>query len=133
MRIYRPANPEELFNLRHASARNVIERIFGVLKRRFRILVIPPEYDMKTQVRLPAALAALHNFIRDHDPSEVEDFDGEDEDLDDPQPGEPVSMGDLAEGVPRRAERRQADDLRDRIAKAMWEDYRRELRERGLI
>src|ERR1700690_2668566 len=45
--IYRPENPKELFNLRHASARKVIERIFGVLKRRFRILVVPPEYDMK--------------------------------------------------------------------------------------
>jgi hypothetical protein len=29
---YRPANREELFNLRHASARNVIEQVFGVLK-----------------------------------------------------------------------------------------------------
>jgi len=28
-----PRNPKELFNLRHASARNVIEQIFGVLKR----------------------------------------------------------------------------------------------------
>ena len=33
--LYRPKTKEELFNLRHASARNVIERIFGVLKCRF--------------------------------------------------------------------------------------------------
>ena len=34
-----PHNPKELFNLRHASvARNAIERIFGILKQRFRIL-----------------------------------------------------------------------------------------------
>ena len=39
-------NPKELFNLCHASARNVVERIFGILKRRFRILCIPPEYGM---------------------------------------------------------------------------------------
>jgi hypothetical protein len=28
-------NAQELYNLRHASARNVVERIFGVLKERF--------------------------------------------------------------------------------------------------
>ena len=33
--IYSFANKEELFNLHHASARNVIEHIFGVLKHRF--------------------------------------------------------------------------------------------------
>ena len=66
--------PEELFNLRHASARNVIEHIFGVLKRRFRILVHPPEYSMDIQARLPPALAALHNFIRIHNPDEIVDI-----------------------------------------------------------
>lgn len=30
----RPANWEELYNLRHASAQNAIEQIFGILKRR---------------------------------------------------------------------------------------------------
>jgi hypothetical protein len=32
LKLYRLRNKEELFNLRHASARNIIERIFGVLK-----------------------------------------------------------------------------------------------------
>jgi hypothetical protein len=44
-------------------AQNVIERIFGVLKRRFRILIVPPELDMHWQARLPAALVAIYNFI----------------------------------------------------------------------
>src|ERR1700734_2352747 len=69
---YRPVNKEELFNLRHAQARNVIERIFGVLKRRFRILVIPPEYSVKVQAQIPSALCAIHNFIRIHDHEEDE-------------------------------------------------------------
>ncbi len=30
-----PRNPKELFNLRHASARNAIEQIFGILKQHF--------------------------------------------------------------------------------------------------
>jgi hypothetical protein len=67
----RPCNKEELFNLRHASARNVIERIFGVMKKRFKILKDPPGYDMKIQVHIMLALCALHNFIRRHDPEEI--------------------------------------------------------------
>jgi hypothetical protein len=35
-RDYRPRTKEELFNLCHLSACNVIEHIFGVLKQRFR-------------------------------------------------------------------------------------------------
>ena len=37
----KPQNAKELFNLRHASLRNIIERCFGVFKRRFRILSTP--------------------------------------------------------------------------------------------
>ena len=65
-----PVNKEELFNLRHASARNVIERIFGVLKRCFRILLLAPEYNLEIQARIPAALCSIHNFIRTHDASD---------------------------------------------------------------
>jgi hypothetical protein len=61
-------NKEELFNLRHAGLRNVIERAFGVMKRQWRILVIPPEYDLDTQAHIPAALCAIHNFIQILDP-----------------------------------------------------------------
>ena len=43
---YRPANADKLFNLWYVSACNVIEWIFGVLKRRFRILVYPAEINM---------------------------------------------------------------------------------------
>jgi hypothetical protein len=62
-------NAKELFNLRHAQARNVIERIFGVLKQRFRILLLPPHYPLAFQSRIPVALCALQNFIQeiDHD------------------------------------------------------------------
>lgn len=34
----RPENPKELFNLRHSSLRTTIERAFGTLKNRFKIL-----------------------------------------------------------------------------------------------
>ena len=60
-----------MFNLRHASARNVVERIFGSMKRRFNILTHPVEYDMDIQAQIPPFTAAIHNFILDHDPGEV--------------------------------------------------------------
>ena len=129
MILHRPTTSEELYNLRHASARNVIERIFGVLKRHFRILVHPPKYDMRTQARLPAALGALHNFIHDNDPDDVADFEDDNENLYDG--GQPF-MGELAGGVPNRAERARASQRQESIAKAMWEQYLQEKAARGL-
>jgi hypothetical protein len=133
LNLSRPQNAEELFNLRHASARNVIERIFGVLKWRFRILVYPPQFDMEIQARLPPALAALHNFIRKHDPDDLADFD----DVEDPQPGTrtagpPAEEGQLAEGLPSAAERQQAHERRDKIAQEMWMQYQAELLRRTI-
>ena len=58
-----PRNKEELFNLRHAQARNCIERVFGISKKRFPILQSPNEYPYESQVKLVLALTALHNFI----------------------------------------------------------------------
>jgi len=37
-----PTNAKELFNLRHSSLRISIERAFGVLKKRFRVLDAEP-------------------------------------------------------------------------------------------
>ena len=116
-----PANPSELFNLQHASARNVIERIFGVLKRHFKILICPPEIGMDLQVRLPPALAAIHNFIRDLDPTDLSDFT----EVEDIQPG--WHSGDLADALPHRAERERANNRRDNIANAMWVQYQQYL------
>jgi len=59
-----------LFNLRHAQARNVIEHIFGVLKQRFRILLLPPHYPLDFQPCIPAALCAFQNFIQENDDNE---------------------------------------------------------------
>src|ERR1700736_3612115 len=69
---HRPKNREELFNLCHSSACNVIKEIFGVLKCRFRILLLAPEYSLEIQAQIPAALAAIHNFIQSHDPDDNE-------------------------------------------------------------
>jgi hypothetical protein len=123
---YRPVNADELYNLRHASARNVIERIFGVLKRRFRILVYPAEIHIDYQARIPAALAAIHNFIRIHDPDELEGF----AEADDDEQG--FFAGELAVGQTRTAEKRRANTRRDEIAAEMWEQYQAELQRRDM-
>ena len=60
-----PQSYKELFNLRHASARNAIERSFGILKKRWSILRTPSFFDIKTQIRIINACFVLHNFIRD--------------------------------------------------------------------
>jgi DDE superfamily endonuclease len=116
-----PANKEELFNLRHASARNVIERIFGILKHRFRILVFPPEYSMELQARIPAALCALHNFIRHADPTEIDEY----ADATDLANGRAngAEIGNLATQAINAADRDRMSLKRDQIAQDMWDSY----------
>ncbi|KAH6771138.1 nuclease HARBI1-like protein [Perilla frutescens var. hirtella] len=84
-----PRNASELFNLRHASLRNVIERIFGVFKSRFTIFKTAPPFSFRTQAELVLACAGLHNFLRkecrsDEFPVEYEG----DQDLPPPPPEE---------------------------------------------
>ncbi|PPE00533.1 hypothetical protein GOBAR_DD02438 [Gossypium barbadense] len=43
---YQPSSPQEFFNMKHASARNVIERCFGLLKLRWGILRSPSFYPI---------------------------------------------------------------------------------------
>jgi hypothetical protein len=65
---------KELFNHAHSSLRNVIERSFGVLKMKWRILLKMPSYLMEKQSKIIIACMALHNFIRDSNLSD-NDFD----------------------------------------------------------
>ena len=55
---------KEMFNYRHTSQRNVIERIFGVWKNRFCILQRIPQYSLKKQRDIVIACAVLQNFIK---------------------------------------------------------------------
>ena len=52
--------------MKHASARNVIERSFGLLKMRWAILRSPSYFPIKTQCRIVTACFLLHNFIRSY-------------------------------------------------------------------
>ena len=77
---------------------------------------------MQIQAQIPAALAALHNFIWQYDPKEICMFK-------DNQPFDFLmcahleSAGELGRGQVRLDERTQANERHDRIAAAMWEQY----------
>jgi hypothetical protein len=111
----RPQNAKELFNLRHASLRNVIERIFGVFKRRFRIFDKAPEYSSDIQVKLILALAGLHNYIREAEGATEDDLESYlDENMEESEnPIRPIQDGGSA----------AMNRLRDQIAEDMWKDY----------
>lgn len=89
---------------------------------------------MAIQIRIPPALAAIHNMLVELDPYDLEEHL---EDLD-AHGGPPdrergyadEDVGELAMGPIRRAEERRANARRDRIAQEMWTDYQRIVRER---
>jgi hypothetical protein len=82
LRRHRPPQVKyEKFNYLHSSLRNVIERSFGVLKQKWRILKSMPSFSHRRQKHIIIACMALHNFIRDI-PLRNEDFDKCDEDVD---------------------------------------------------
>jgi hypothetical protein len=134
----RPEDPEELFNLRHASARNAVERIFGVVKRRFRLMTAAPEYSFKMQAKFVPALAALHNFIQVHEPLDIPKSSQRSQSST-PQPDDPseeqprtITPDELGFEI-TTAEKERAAKRRDDIAKEMWFDYQVELRRRGIV
>ncbi|CAA0821757.1 Unknown protein, partial [Striga hermonthica] len=66
-----PGNARELFNRRHATVRNVIERSFGLLKGKFPMIKgLMPNYKVHSQTDIVIACCVLHNFIRMHEPLE---------------------------------------------------------------
>jgi hypothetical protein len=60
-----PRGKKEHFNYTHSRLRNVIERFFGVLKNKWRILFKVPSYPLRKQTKIIVACMALHNFIRE--------------------------------------------------------------------
>jgi DDE superfamily endonuclease len=113
-----PQNKEELFNLRHSRLRNVIERSFGILKGRFKILTIPRAFKIEAQARIVPALCVLNNIlinIREEIDLELEAEDPEDSDSETVQEHRGFTI--------TNAESRRAGKKRDEISTAMWNDY----------
>ena len=106
-----------MFNHRHSSLRNVIERTFGVLKKRFPIIASGTEtrYDVDAMTKIVLACCILHNFLRgiDNDESLLEEVDNEllEQDI---QPSTTHA---------REHDYRIGCDIRDAIPNEMWQDY----------
>ncbi|XP_044952571.1 protein ALP1-like [Hordeum vulgare subsp. vulgare] len=60
-----PRGRNETFNHLHSSLQNVIERSFGVLKMKWRILLGIRRYKVETQTMIITACTCLHNYIRE--------------------------------------------------------------------
>ncbi|XP_057803138.1 uncharacterized protein LOC131018433 [Salvia miltiorrhiza] len=115
-----PRNADELFNLRHASLRNVIERIFGIFKSRFTIFKTAPPFPFQTQAELVLACAGLHNFLRkecrsDEFPVEVEEGNVAPDVENNADILEYLSQSQLSQ-------RNEANIGRTNIANAMWQN-----------
>ncbi|XXG66422.1 hypothetical protein AAC387_Pa05g3906 [Persea americana] len=116
---HEPQNEKELFNLRHASLRNVIERAFGVLKKRFPIVASGNEsyFSVDTTSEIILACCILHNFLMDVDPDEhlihKVDCELQNGPVVNSREGPTVADEDSRLGAA----------LRDNIAAHMWNDY----------
>ena len=81
---------------------------------------------MEDQARLVSALAVVHNFIRVHDPNYLiieASSNGKGNDTEDAEDQDTVLRRD--EQVIPAEEQGRAAERRDRIARAMWRDYKK--------
>jgi hypothetical protein len=112
-----PVNKEELFNLRHSSLRNIIERGFGVVKKRFPILKTMPSYSFDVQTQLVLSCVMIHNFIKKNQGYE-DIFDlWDDDEVEAEQNNEEIE--DYNNNVNINVLRQWRDD----IAQDMWNSY----------
>ncbi len=115
----KPESPKELFNLRHWSMRNVVERIFGVFEGQWQTLN-GSAYPLETHVNLVLGLAAVHDFARAQGELN-EDFTqgGNDETTD-------MLNGQHTPQIPGGLKSRgtfMMEQKRDKMAENMWRDY----------
>ncbi|KAL0392222.1 UNVERIFIED_CONTAM: hypothetical protein Sradi_2445000 [Sesamum radiatum] len=113
---HRYRNPQDMFNHAHSRLRNVIERCFGVLKKRFPIIQWGmPSYLQHHQVDIVIACCTLHNFIRR--------FSNDDIIFNEPDEDTLIDMDSFYHrGHPTNSEIEAQRTVRDSIAMQMWAD-----------
>ena len=95
----------------------MIEQIFSVMKKRFKILTLPQEYNPETQAQIVCMLRVVHNFMKINNPDDPL-FKDNTLELD-------SDMGDtVANQCAGSWEWKRAAAQRDKITCDMWKDYR---------
>ncbi|KAF7803589.1 protein ALP1-like [Senna tora] len=117
-----PVTPHECFNMRHSSARNVIERCFGMLKMRWAILRSPSFYPVRTHTKIVIACCLLHNLVNRYNGSDPvveaipDGVGGGDDDVSSiPMDVEPISTVEPST---------EWTNWRDSLANEMFNDFR---------
>lgn len=118
-RLRAPQGKYEIFNFLHSSLRNVIERAFGVLKQKWRILKAMPSFSPRRQKHIIIACMALHNFIRDSKLRD-EEFDKCDEDEDYMPEAAQAATQPQGDDDPEEENEATMNTIRDRIANALF-------------
>ncbi|CAJ2655852.1 unnamed protein product [Trifolium pratense] len=112
-----PQNHKELFNLRHSSLRNVTERTFGVLKKRFPIIGggNEPYYSFPVMTDIFIACCILHNYLMgvDIDNQIIAEVDQELQ-----QRGIDRSSTNQCD-----EDYRQGANIRENVSTGMWNEY----------
>jgi hypothetical protein len=107
-------NEKELFNHRHSSLRVSVERAFGSLKRRFKILDDATLFfPFSTQVEIVVACCIIHNWVIQ---------DGGD-DFIIPENEELPTINHQISSHGQAIEHGIKVNFRQELANAMWEDY----------
>nr|KAJ0188434.1 hypothetical protein LSAT_V11C900485350 [Lactuca sativa] len=110
-----PTNAKELYNMRHSSARNIIERCFGLIKSRWAILRDNAYHPIESMPRIIIACCLMHNFIRT---TMMEDP------LDQEIPTNHSQFGDEHDNIISTVETSQRwTDRRDLLANTMFTDW----------
>jgi DDE superfamily endonuclease len=114
-----PENAHELFNLRHSSFRNSVERAIGVLKKCFPIIASCTEahYDVDIVSNMFITCCILHNFLMGVDPDEALIAKVDNELMHSEIESKSVQFSS------RNEECRCGERMRDIIAHRMWHDY----------
>ena len=114
-----PTNEHEFFNLHHSSLRTPIERGFGLLKKRFRVLDTEPFWSFETQVEVVLACCVIHNHIMGVDLTNY---------IMEAAMNQVESNDSQPETHSRRASTKESrvwNVKRDEICQAIWSDYTR--------
>lgn len=112
---------EDLFNYKHSSCRNIIERCIGVLKARFPILKLMTNFPLSRQRQIPIACCTIHNFIREEHALDTLFAEYSSENMIFQSTLEPNHEQEVVQF--NVSQTTQMGQVRDQLAAQMWNEY----------